>query len=235
MQGGRINDPPPREQNHMAIKRSVGSWLTALLLLATAPAAFPATMTLTWIDTAGDASTVGDVIAATLTFDSSGAWTATWEATQKHPFTGNARFNLNLFDTALGNPVTATAPQVSLDAFHDFGATATTRFSYSGTTPYLADWHVGDQVSSGNTTNFLSGVVNLNSPFGRDNLISLATIASVAAVPEPGIYAMLFAGLCLLGMAARRNRTDIRRVIVWQGRDRQRSPSPGRNRISENA
>jgi hypothetical protein len=182
--------------------------LFASAMLLEVPSANAASgMIVKWTDTAdtiGEKAPVGYVLTATLIFDSSGAWTATWEASTANPFHGNARFNLNLFDTALGDVGTATTSQVNLDGFHNFGSSSATLFSYSGTTTFLANWHVGDQVSSGNFTNFLSGAVDMNSPYGRDNLVGLSTIA---AVPEPETYAMMMAGLGMIGFIVRRRRT----------------------------
>jgi hypothetical protein len=180
------------------------SLAVAGLLSLAVGSSFAGTMSVTWADQAGDPGPVGDVVSVQLSFDSNGSWTANWYADAAHPFTGNARFNLNLFDTALGNVQTAKAPQVSLDGFHDFGLAKASFYSYSGTTPYLSNWHVGDVVSSGNMTNFLSGAVNMNPPWGRDNLVTTGVIT--AAVPEPETWAMMLAGLGLLGVTMRRRK-----------------------------
>jgi hypothetical protein len=181
--------------------------LVGCVAFLAAQGAMAADMSITWTDAAGDAGPVGDVVSAQLTFDSTGAWTATWQASAANPFTGNARFNLNLFDTALGNVNTAAAPQVSLDALHDFGTGTATFFSYSGTTPFLGMWHVGDVVSTGNGVTFLSGEVDMTPPYQRDNLLTQATITG--AIPEPESYAMLVAGLALLGFKVRRKKPTI--------------------------
>lgn len=174
------------------------------LLCLGAEGALAGNMAVTWNDAAGDPGPVGDAISVQLLFDSAGSWTTKWYADPVHPFTGNARFNLNLFDTALGDVVAARTSQVNLDGFHDFGAATATFYSYSGTTPFLSRWEVGHQVSTGNNTNFISGVVNLNAPYGRDNLVTVGTIT--AAVPEPETYTLVMAGLALLGTVAVRRR-----------------------------
>ncbi len=99
----------------MAIFRngSLKALLAACMAALAMQGAHAADMSITWADAAGDAGRVGDVVSAQLTFDSTGAWTATWQASAANPFTGNARFNLNLFDTALGNVNAAAAPQVA--------------------------------------------------------------------------------------------------------------------------
>lgn len=181
--------------------------LVACVAFLAAQGAIAADMSIVWTDSVGDASPVGDVFSAQLTFDASGAWTATWQSSAANPFTGNARFNLNLFDTALGDVNAATAPQVSLDAIHDFGTATATNFSYSGSTPFLAAWHVGDVVSTGNGVTFLSGEVDMTPPYLRDNLQAQAIITG--AVPEPESYGMLIAGLALLGYKARRSKRTI--------------------------
>lgn len=157
-----------------------------------------------WSDPAGDASPVGDVVGAQLLWDASGNWTATWNADAAHPFTGNARFNLNLFDTALGDLATATAPQLSLDALHDFGSGTALAFSYTGQSPYLVNWQVGDTVSTGNNSNFISGVVNLDANGGRDNMVTQAQVTG--SVPEPGTWPLTAFALAVLVLSSRRPR-----------------------------
>ena len=195
----------PRE-NALKRNRLAATVIMAMTMFLTTASVLAGNMNIVWTDAVGDFGPGGDVVSAQLSFDSTGAWTATWAASADHPFTGYARFNLNLFDTALGNGTTAIAPQVSLDWIQDFGVQSTTFFSYSGTTPYLANWQIGDQVSTGNSTNFLSGVVAMNTPYGRDNLVSVATI--VGAIPEPGTFAMMLAGLGMLGFTARRGKRN---------------------------
>jgi len=149
-----------------------------------------------WSDPIGDGSTVGDVVSVQLIFDAQGFWTASWLAGAQG-FTGNAKFNLNLFDTALGNLASANAPQLSLDASHNFGAGSAAEFIYSGQAAYLGQWHVGDVVSTGNTSNFISGIVDLNNTTSRDNMVTEATIQSI---PEPNSLALAGLGLGLAGL-----------------------------------
>ncbi|HEY1091077.1 MAG TPA: PEP-CTERM sorting domain-containing protein, partial [Burkholderiaceae bacterium] len=65
-------------------------------------------------------------------------------------------------------------------------------------------WHVGDVVSTGNTSNFISGLVDLGGSNGRDNLVTQATI--VGSVPEPGSFALVGLGLGLLALRPLRRR-----------------------------
>ena len=192
----------------MNAKRWVQAMLATGVFVAGAPAALAYTMSVEWTNPAGDGrpvgGPVGNVSFARLSFDAAGAWTAYWRADPLHPFTGNAVFDLNLFDTALGTAVGATAPQVSLDGFRNFGTSTATEFSYSGNTPYLANWHVGDTVVTGNVTNFMSTAVSMDSPWGRDDLLARATITT--AVPEPANYGLLLAGLGVLAVVARRRK-----------------------------
>lgn len=170
----------------------------ALMLALLYPAAQANTFSVQWQDLAGDGGPVGDVIAVRLVFSDSGAWTATWQANALHPFSGNARFNLNLFNIALGDLASAPAPQLSLDGFQDFGAASSTEFSYSGEAAYLANWHAGDGISTGNGSNFSSGAVSQQSPFGRDNLLTEARVAS--HVPEPSSVLLTSMALALAGL-----------------------------------
>lgn len=166
------------------------------------------TMVVEWADGA-DITSVGDVTAARLSFDSSGSWQALWRADPLRPFTGNMRFNLNLTDRDVGSALPATGPQLTLDAFHDFGSATATSFSYSGMTPYLANWHVGDRVMTSDIfvkahSSFYSGTVDMSTPAQRDRLVAQATI--MQAIPEPETWAMMLAGLGLLGAAVRRGK-----------------------------
>ncbi|MDM4764747.1 hypothetical protein [Pelomonas sp. SE-A7] len=168
--------------------------LPLLCLALAAPVASAGPLQVQWTDPAGDTSSVGDLRKVQLNFDGvTGAWTAHWWADAANPFTGNVRFNLNLFDMALGNLGTAVAPQLSLSAMHDFGAGSALEYSYGGTAAYLANWHLGDPVSTGNGTNFYSGLVDLNAPGSRDILLTQATITG--ELPEPALPAALGLGL----------------------------------------
>jgi hypothetical protein len=171
----------------------------ALALSARLATAGP--LSLQWSDPAGDGSPVGDVVAVQLQWDANGAWTASWSADSAHPFTGDARFNLNLFDTALGSLASAAAPQLSLDAVHDFGSGSSLSFSYGGQSAFLANWHVGDSVSTGNMTNFYSGVVNLGAAGGRDIMATQARITG--QLPEPGSVSLVAGALGLLLLSRR--------------------------------
>lgn len=172
----------------------------ALLFALSSHVAQASSYTVQWQDLEGHAGPVGDAVQVRLDFNDSGAWTATWRADAAHPFSGHARFNLNLFDTALGNLSNAHAPQLSLDLIHDFGNTSATEFSYSGQSAYLANWHAGDMVSTGNGSNFISGLVNMDNPTARDNLLAEARI--VSRLPEPSSVLLTSMSLAAMGFTA---------------------------------
>ena len=178
-------------------------------LLASPLGALALPYSATWNDASGDGPVVGDVVSARLSFDGSGNWQAVWQASSAHPFTGNLRFNLNLWDLAIGNISTAVAPQLNLVDIADLGSSSVTTHSYSGFNAFLANWHVGDEIITGDalvnaSEHFNSGIVELASPFGRDNLIARAVVTGT--VPEPGLL-----GLVLLGAAALFSRPDASR------------------------
>lgn len=173
--------------------------LAAALAFGLQAATAAPTYSLHWTDPAGDGTSVGDAVAVDLSFDAAGAWTATWWSAPGNAFHGNVRFNLNLFDTALGNLAAAHFPQLSLDASHDFGAGSATQFSYSGQAAFLTQWQVGDLVSTGNLTNFYSGLVDLDTPAHRDILLTQAPLTGT--LPEPGTAAL---AVLALGLLARR-------------------------------
>jgi hypothetical protein len=175
----------------MNVSRRIVIGACAALMWGLSGAANATVMRVSFSDPQGDKGPVGDVISAQLTFDQTGAWTAHWRADPTSPFTGDARFNLNLFDTALGDLASAWTSQVNLDGFHNFGSATATDFSYSGTTSYLATWHIGDVISTGNGTNFESGVVDQVTPYGRDKLLTSASVTST--IPEPQTSLLLLA------------------------------------------
>jgi len=179
------------------MKKPALRYATAAMLALLCAGAQANTFSVQWQDLAGDGGPVGDVIAVRLVFSDSGAWTATWQADALHPFSGNARFNLNLFNIALGDLASAPAPQLSLDGFQDFGAASSTEFSYSGQAAYLANWHAGDSISTGNASNFSSGAVSQQSPFGRDSLLTQGRVTS--HVPEPSSVLLTSMALALAG------------------------------------
>lgn len=190
--------------------RNTTTWIFMFFVAAVAALlARPAsayTLVVEWTDGV-DSTTVGDVTSARLSFDSSGSWQALWRADPLRPFTGNMRFNLNLTDRDVGSALPATGPQLTLDGFHDFGSGTATSFSYTGMTPYLANWHVGDRVMTSDSfvkahSSFYSGTVDMNTPTQRDRLVAQAIITQ--AIPEPETWAMMLAGLGLLGAAAAR-------------------------------
>lgn len=187
----------------------------ALLCCALGPANAGPTKTVSFTDASGDPGPVGDVVAAQLSFDNTGAWTATWLADPAHPFTGNVSFDLNLFDTALGTFSAASFPQVTLDGFVDFGAASATQYSYAGHTAFLSNWNIGDIISTGNGTRFESGAVQQDSPFGRDTMLTSAPV--IGSVPEPASAALVLAGVAVMTWLRARRKRGLRTSVmtVW--------------------
>lgn len=176
----------------------IRQWLLSMVAAMCLWAGPSHAMWVQWTDPVGDGSAVGDVVSIRLDFDATGAWTARWRADAAHPFTGKARFNLNLFDAALGNPATATTSQANLDADHDFGSASVTDFGYSGVSAALTPWSVGDVIVTGNNSTFLSGIVDLGMSQTRDNVVASARVQ--ADVAEPGTLALWLTAFLVLPM-----------------------------------
>ncbi len=191
---------------------------SALLCAALAGPALAGPRSVTFLDPAGDAGPVGDATSATLSWDSAnGHWTALWQADPAHPFTGNARFNLNLFDTTLTPFTSSSYPQLTLDGFMNFGAGSATTFSYAGTDALLMGWQIGDVLSTGNGSSFYSGVMDQASA-GRDILLTRAVVTGSDAtrqLPEPGTLALLGAGLAITIRLGRRRQPAGARTSLW--------------------
>jgi hypothetical protein len=104
-------------------------------------------------DPIGDQTGAIDVTKMTVLLDNStGQYAIALRATPAHPFVGQFRVNVNLF-----NPDTAPSQSVLLDNVNDFNlATATTKLSLAGTSSNLLAWQAGDRVA----TNTLAGLGN---------------------------------------------------------------------------
>jgi len=127
----------------------------------------------TFEDTVGDGGPVGDVASVTLEFDKgSGDYTVTWVASSADPFhagSGGLRLNLNV-----GNKDRLTVAFL-FAIFTDVAPTLT--LSYSGNVSSLKIWMAGDTVVTFGsnppfpTPAFESGAVEVNAPYGRDNIL----------------------------------------------------------------
>ncbi|MDT9000430.1 hypothetical protein RQP53_14235 [Paucibacter sp. APW11] len=182
------------------IRATAPALILVLPLLAGSAGAGP--MTLQWQDSPGDGAARGDLVTVRLQFDSSGHWTAFWYADPAHPFNGSVRFNLNIFNTALGNPALAHAPHLSLDGFHDFLGGTASSFSYSGQSAFLGGWKIGDVVTTANDSSFISGLVDQQAPFGRDKLFAQAAVTG--SLPEPRAWALTLLALATALLGSRR-------------------------------
>jgi len=119
-----------------------------------------------YLDPVADHTGTIDVTRMVVAFDNAtGAYMVILRATTAHPFVGEFRVNINLF-----NPDVDPANSLFQDAENDFNlATATTKLVLTGTDPNLLAWNDGDRVATntnvslGNppgTTFFRSSVAN---------------------------------------------------------------------------
>jgi hypothetical protein len=110
-------------------------------------------LTFSFTDLIGDQTGAIDVTKMTVLFDNStGQYAIALRAAVAHPFVGEFRININLF-----NPDTDPSHSLLQDAVNDFNlAAATTKLTLIGTNSNLLAWNAGHRVA----TNTLAGLGN---------------------------------------------------------------------------
>jgi hypothetical protein len=184
--------------------RYVGFIVAAALFLCGSSAR--ATMlSLTFTDPVGDNTGLVDVTRLNLVFsNTTGDYTVLVTASPEHPFLGNFRININLFNPDTGS--TALLPSYFRDTVHDYYLQIpTTTLTWSGSNPSLGYWKFGDRVATthlpfGNpdfATAFRTAVSDLPvQPWGvAEDIIAEGGYTTI--VPEPGVCGVLVLGIWL--------------------------------------
>lgn len=164
------------------MQKLLRSTLLAALLIAALPAAQAATYSFSGLMDSG--SLIGESLSGSLSFDNLGLTGSGFEL-----------FNLSSLNISFaGHTYTLAEADVTPDVSYQDGVFLGLSYSASALEPKLA--LIAGSFSAGDA--FVA--------YTKNGLDGAGSISYTAAVPEPEAYAMLLAGLGLLGLAARRRR-----------------------------
>jgi hypothetical protein len=164
-------------------------------------------------DPVGDQIGMTDVVRMDFSFDqATGAYTILLTADAAHPFQGDFRININIFnaDTGTTNPT----PSFFTDTGNDYySVSPVSTFTLTGTNANLKSWDVGDRVATssvpfGNpdsSSYFRSMVWELPFPSPGEDIIAYGDSAVI--VPVPGAVLLGAVGLSVAGWRLRRSQT----------------------------
>jgi hypothetical protein len=168
------------------------------------------TLSFSFTDAVGDGTATGDLTGMTFVFDdATGDYTITLTADAAHPFMGNLRIDVNLFDPDTGT--IDVNPALFQSTLNDFDLTTpTTTIELTGTNARLTHWSVGDRVAAnqypfgnpaGGGTEFRTGTFdlplsNLNCLNGGGDCIGPENASNFTTiVPEPSVGVLLGGGI----------------------------------------
>jgi hypothetical protein len=201
------------------MRRSIGlAFLLAAFASPSFDAASASTLSFAFTDPAGDSQADGgDLTGMSFVFDDvTGDYTITFTADAAHPFSGQIRLNVNLFDPDTGS--TYVDPAFFQDTGNDFDlATPTTTLVLTGTNTRLTSWGAGDRVAanqypfgtaSGDGSEFYTQLTDLplqgaGCGAHQDCLGPLDTTNFVYIAPEPTSAILVAGGLAALGRSRR--------------------------------
>jgi hypothetical protein len=163
-----MHTPPPQKPG---FSNKLAGIIASLLVSAVVAHAD----SLSFTDLIGDGIAKGDIVGGTLVFDhTTGSYTVTWNASAADPFSGQIILSLNLGNTRIGTPddidetlsenITLTSP--------------TTTVSYSGVSPDLTLWRVGDTFTTSGST-FESGLIPFPESSPRDLVNATGVVQGV--------------------------------------------------------
>lgn len=198
-----------------AIRNSVSSILTGIILLLFSPPAEAATISLSFSDPSGDSLTSsGDLSGLEMTFDNAtGNYTVVLSTVAGAPFVGAFRINVNLFnpDTGTTNP----NPSYFQDVFNDFNlAVPAAQIVLTGTNSRLTSWEVGDRVAANNfpfgnpdgTSSFRTELREIATATNRDSLGLSDETNFTLIMPEPSRALLALIGFGIVSVRRRRRR-----------------------------
>ena len=160
-----------------------------------------------WTDPLGDQTGTVDVLGMNFRFDATGFYAIDILADAAHPFSGNFRVNINLFNVTLDEYFSNTLNDYSLGL-------PQTRLTLTGTSTIIEDWDAGHIIATstwagyGNpsgSTLFRTSVADLPLEFcSSEDVIGLRGCGAFV-VPEPATSGLIALGLAVLSRARRRN------------------------------
>jgi hypothetical protein len=119
--------------------------ILSVVAIGTLQAKGPPSFTFSITDPVGDQTGTIDVTGMVMTFDHNGAFTIDLTADAAHPFTGQFRVNINVY-----NPSAPAQSSFFSDNVNDYdlGSTTTTTLSLTGSNLTLKHWKAGNQVAT---------------------------------------------------------------------------------------
>jgi hypothetical protein len=194
-------------REHSLAEKLVKTVLAGLATLAMLMPVSSIATVISWTDPIGDQTGTVDVLSMDFRFDATGIYTIDILADAAHPFSGNFRININLFNVTLDEYFSDTLNDYSLGM-------PQTRLTLTGTNPLITDWDAGHIIATstwagyGNPsgiTLFRTSVADMPLEFcSSEDVVGLRGCGAFV-VPEPATLGLIGLGLAILGRTRKRN------------------------------